>query len=136
MFMYRQCIFKPTAINGNGVIIMGYISQNILIELKQRIRRYIRSIIPGYLEILNIYSMRNYGRDILDLFFESPSKVYDILIQYYKDFFTVDFALMRLFLRPISIEANNTLLEEQLLELIKKRRDDEVLKVIADSIKK
>lgn len=113
---------------------MGYIPPAVLNELKQRIRRYIRAVIPGYLEILNIYSMRIYGKDVLDLFFESPSKVYDILMQHYRDSFTVDFAIVRLFLRPISLTSNNILLEDRLLELIKRRRDDEVLKNIVDEL--
>ncbi|MCS7111037.1 MAG: hypothetical protein N3D82_01300 [Ignisphaera sp.] len=112
---------------------MANIPPAALDELKQRIRRYIRAVVPGYLELLNIYSMRIYGKDVLDLFFNSPSSVYDILTQHYGDSFTVDFAISRLFLRPISLEVNNVLLEEQLLELIKKRRDSEVIKIIADS---
>jgi len=115
---------------------MSYIDSNVLADVKQFMKRYIRSMIPGYLEILNIYSMRIYGKDIIDLFFESPSKVYDILLQHYKDSFTADFAISRLFLRPISLKANNILLEESLLELIKNRKDDEVLKVIGSALKK
>jgi hypothetical protein len=115
---------------------MSYIDSSVLVDVKQFIKRYIRSMIPGYLEILNIYSMRIYGKDVIDLFFESPSKVYDILLQHYKDSFTADFAISRLFLRPISLKANNILLEESLLELIKNRKDDEILKVISSALKK
>lgn len=114
---------------------MGYIPETVLVDLKQSIVRYIRATVPGYLEILNIYSMRVYSKSIIDLFFESPSKVYDILNQHYRDSFTADFAITRLFLRPISLKANNVLLEDQLLELIRRGRDEEVLKAIADALK-
>ncbi len=99
--------------------------------LKLYIRRYINSVVPGYINILDSYSYERYGLSAIDLFLTDPYKLYEVLMDYYhKDSFIVDFALQKFFLRPLAIKVGDTLLEEKLLQLIKQGRVDEVKEIL------
>jgi len=102
--------------------------------LKIYMRRYINSLVPGYINILDNYSYKKYGFSAIDLFFIDPIKLYDVLMDYYRDSFTADFALQKLFLRPLAIKSNNTLIEEKLLQLIKQGKTNEVKEILAKII--
>ncbi len=98
--------------------------------LKLYIRRYINSVVPGYINILDSYSYERYGLSAIDLFLTDPYKLYEVLMDYYKDSFTADFTLQKLFLRPLAIKVGETLIEEKLLQLIKQGRIDEFREIL------
>jgi len=94
-------------------------------SLKLHIRRYLNTVVPGYIHIIDSYSHRRYGLSAIDLFLTDPIKLYDVLMEYYRDSFTADFALQKFFLRPLAMRVGDTLLEERLLQVIKRGRVDE-----------
>lgn len=58
---------------------------NELLELvKRHIRHYSSKIIPGLLELLNVYCTTRHGKDVYTVFVESPCKFYKILLELYK----------------------------------------------------
>ncbi len=103
---------------------------NNIESLKLYIRRYLNTVVPGYIHTIDSYSYRKYGLLAIDLFLTDPIKLYDILMEYYRDSLTADFALQKFFLRPLAIKIGDTLLEEKLLQLIKQGRVDEVKEIL------
>ncbi len=75
--------------------------------VKSTIRRYISMRVPGLLEILNLYSLNIYEKEILTLFVESPCTVYRLLYQFYRDETIAMTITTNLFIAPLStIEKN------------------------------
>jgi len=99
-------------------------------ELKLYVKRYLDSQVPGYIVSLDTISIRRTGKKIIDLLFESPSTLYQILKSYYNSEVTADFAMLNLFLRPIAIRLESIGLEEQLLTLTKQGKDEDFLSLI------
>jgi len=87
-------------------------------ELKTFIRRHIASKTPGLFEILNSFSMKRYGVKILDLFFTSPEKLVELLMNYYRDSYTAKFTLQYLFIRPLLVKIKKLDLEEKVVEML------------------
>ncbi len=112
-----------------GIVAMRGIDKE-LEELKLYVKRYIDSQVPGYIASIDMISIRETGKKIIDLLFESPSKMYQILKSYYGSELTTDFAMLNLFLKPIAIKLECVGLEEQLLILAKQGKDEEFLRLI------
>lgn len=100
------------------------------IELKVFIRRYVEGKLPGYLSLLNNISLQKYGRLFLDLFLESPSKAYRVLVEYHRDPSVADFALVNFFIRPLVMKIDKIGCEFKLLRLMKERRDKEFFYIL------
>ncbi len=112
-----------------GIIAMKGLEKE-LEELKLYVKRYIDSQVPGYIASIDMISIRETGKRVIDLLFESPSKMYQVLKSYYGSELTTDFAMLNLFLKPIAIKLGSVGLEEQLLILAKQGRDEEFLRLI------
>lgn len=91
---------------------------NAIENVKAFIRRHIASKTPGLFEILNTFSIKRYNTKILDLFFTSPEKLVELLMNYYKDSYTARFTLQYLFIRPLLVKFKKLDLEEKLVEII------------------
>jgi len=104
----------------------------MLEALKRLIEEQSKNIIPGYLPTLDSIALKKTGSRFLDLFFSKPSKAYELLLEFYKDENTVDFLIVTVFLKPIAIKLNRLGLELQLLTLIKKKNDNDILKIFTE----
>ena len=110
-------------------------SEDLLSELKAYIKRYVDSCVPGYLSSLDKFALQESGKPFLDLLFTSPSKAYKILLTYYKNTYTADFAMTTLFLKPIAVKLKELGLEDKLLQLIKEGRDSEFLNILTKKLR-
>ncbi len=122
------------ALSGKKMIPGGFAAMKgldkVLEELKLYVKRYIDTQVPGYIASIDMISIRETGKKIIDLLFESPSKAYQILKSYYGSELTADFAMLNLFLKPIAIKLESVGMEEQLLVLAKQGKDGEFLELI------
>lgn len=103
---------------------------NVINELKLYIKRYIDSQVPGYVASIDNVFLKETGRRVMDLLFEEPSRVYQILRKYYGSEVTADFAVLNLFLKPIAVRIGRLGVEEQLLVLMKQGKDREFLELL------
>lgn len=90
------------------------------------IKRRADRVMPGYLEVLEIYTVRNHGKPPLHLLFDHPSKLYEALLSLTGDISVADYVIKNLILKPLSEVAGGYLDEDHMLKLIKSGRDDAV----------
>ncbi len=113
-----------------GVLLMSKNNKKIVYRLKSLIMRKVNSEMPGYLTMLDSIAIKKYGMNFLDLFFQSPSKAYELLKEYYGSEDIADFTMLRLFLRPIAVAFNDIMLEDKLMLLLKKNDEKSFLKIL------
>ncbi|MCS7112073.1 MAG: hypothetical protein N3D82_02750 [Ignisphaera sp.] len=70
--------------------------------IRDTIRRHISTKAPGLLEVLNLYSLTIYGKEVLTLFVESPCAAYRLLYQLYRDEAVASIIITTLFVAPLS----------------------------------
>lgn len=68
----------------------------------EALKRYISAAAPGLLDILNLYSLKNHGKDLLNLFTESPCSLYKLVANLYKDRAIATCIFFVLFVKPLS----------------------------------
>lgn len=61
---------------------------------------YLKNRVPGALNTLDLAAQLAYGKGVMDLFSESPSKVYSLMLSY-MDSTSADLAFRLLFLNPL-----------------------------------
>lgn len=84
-------------------------------QIASAIRKNMQSRIPGFYEIMEINCRRTYGKSCIDLFFDEPEKLRDILFKRYgSDTTSIYFIVKYLLLRPVLVEKNRLDLEEEL----------------------
>ena len=99
-------------------------------DIKLYIKRHIDSQVPGYIASIDNVFLKETGKRVIDLLFEEPSKVYQVLRKYYGSEVTADFATLNLFLKPLAIKIGRIGIEEQLLVLMKQGKDKEFLELL------
>lgn len=72
--------------------------------LSSYITSYSSRVMPGLLNILNKVFIKRFNTDVISLFLEDPSKVYDTLIEVYKDKDTAIIIIAYLIVKPILIK--------------------------------
>jgi hypothetical protein len=102
-------------------------------HLKNLVRRHASRASPGAIAILNLLCMKNAGTDAITLFFTSPSKLYQIILEFRnKDVFAADILFTSLFIKPIAeYLENDDRTEEKLLHLVKSGKNKEFFDYIA-----
>ncbi|MEM1652994.1 MAG: hypothetical protein QW747_06895 [Ignisphaera sp.] len=104
----------------------------------QSLRDYVHSCaskaVPGAIHILNVLCKSATGLDAMSLLFTSPSRLYQIVLSFYKNTFTADTMFKTLFLNPIARHIKDADVNE-MLHLVKTGRDDDFLKLIEKYLK-
>lgn len=98
-----------------------------LLELvKRHIKCYSSRIIPGLLELLNVYCTTRHGKDVYTVFVESPCKFYKILLELYKVESSADI-IFKTLVKALLEEASAT---DVLLDYAKTCRDEEFVRYL------
>jgi len=103
-------------------------------RIKEVVRKYINTVVPGLLNILDYHINKFYGTSAIELLFSRPSVIYDAILDYYRDTTVVDFMIRKLFIKPIALEAKASDIEEKLFRLIKEKKDSEFINTIKSII--
>jgi hypothetical protein len=81
------------------------------------IKEYSFSKTPGYLDILELYCRKMFGRGCIDLFLDEPEKLKEaLLVKYSGDAYSTYFTIKIFFLRPVLTALNMLELEEELAQ--------------------
>ncbi|MEM1533295.1 MAG: hypothetical protein QW369_04500 [Desulfurococcaceae archaeon] len=70
-------------------------------ECVESIVLYLKSRVPGVLNTLDLAAQLAYSKGVMDLFLESPSKVYSLMLSYMNSA-SADLAFKLLFLNPLA----------------------------------
>lgn len=104
-------------------------------QLKEVIRQHLRSKVPGMYQLLDFLSNLHYRINCIDLLFSSPSKLYLLVLQYYKgDSATGDIVFQMLFLNPIASYIRRPDLIRMLMDHVKLGRDTEFIEIVKSSL--
>lgn len=103
---------------------------SVLSKIKNELSTMIVQILPGYIKLIDVMAKSKYGMRIIDLFFESPSKIYELLKEYYGDEMGATMAFYEIFLRPLSRILKYRIDEYEMLNYIRTGRDKEFLEKI------
>lgn len=103
-------------------------------SLRDYVYGYASKAVPGAIHILNVLCKSATGLDAMSLLFTSPSRLYQIVLSFYKNAFTADTMFKTLFLNPIAKHLRGVDVDE-MLHLVKTCRDDEFLKLIEKYLK-
>ncbi|MEM0214327.1 MAG: hypothetical protein QW348_08790 [Ignisphaera sp.] len=103
-------------------------------SLRDHVYSYASKAVPGAMHILNVLCKSATGLDAMSLLFTSPSRLYQIVLSFYKNTFTADTMFKTLFLNPIARHIKSVDVDE-MLYLVKTGRDDEFLKLIEKYLK-
>jgi len=103
-------------------------------RIKEVVRKYINTVVPGLLNILDYHINKVYGASAIELLFSRPSAIYDAILDYYRDTTVVEFMIRKLFIKPIALEAKASDIEEKLFRLIKEKKDSEFINTIKSII--
>jgi len=76
-------------------------SEARLEEFRSCLYNHIRSRAPGIFSFLELACLRSYGVGVLDLLFEFPGRLYELLLRYYGSTEAADYAATIIFLNPI-----------------------------------
>lgn len=100
------------------------------LELMKKLLRYCSSkVIPGLLELLNVYCTTRHGRDVYSIFLESPCKFYKILLELYKVESSADI-VFRTLIKALLEGAQAIDTPDILLNYAKNCKDDEFVKYL------
>jgi len=99
--------------------------------LKRCLLNQIRSKVPGIYSILELTCLKNYGKGLLDLLFESPSRLYLTLMKYYGSADSANYAVTIILVNPIAECVGVKVLREELLKYLVNLDDRGFLSVLS-----
>jgi len=88
-------------------------------ELLSYAAKYLRERVPGLYELVNLLCLKRYGRKLSELLLSDPPKVYEVLLEHYRDEYTAAFVFTVL-LRPILIKLKMLDRESEVVEVAKR----------------
>lgn len=101
------------------------------------LRDYISKNVPGMAQLLNMLCTSKYRVSCLDLFRSSPSRLYYLILEYYRsDYPTADYVFTLLFLNPIARLTGSFELLRALLDYAKTGRDRDFVELLLKYISK
>lgn len=109
---------------------------DVINELKDVVRRHVLRVAPGLLGLIGLLTTKRYGMGVVDLLFTSPTKLYVLLIEYYKgDVNTASFTFKFFFLGPIATQLGDPLAANDLLEYVERGDDEGFLNYIREALR-
>ncbi|MEM4850779.1 MAG: hypothetical protein QXT15_01335 [Desulfurococcaceae archaeon] len=99
-------------------------------EIKESIRNYAKSVVPGLFYTIDLYCCKLAGKDCVTILLEEPKTLRDILVRVYDLSPTVNL-VARVFLYPVVIETNIDIPVEGLVSLFM-NNPDELRRVLSD----
>lgn len=108
---------------------MSVCSNELLELIKKMLRHYSSRVIPGLLELLNVYCTTRHGKDVYTIFVESPCKFYKTLLELYKTESSAD-VVFRALMKALLEEVQTIGILDTLLEYAKTCKDSEFVKYL------
>jgi len=95
-------------------------------HIRSTIRTHAAKVMPGFLEMLNLYCTARYGKDVYTLLISSPCTLYKALVDLYKSERSAH-AILKMMLKALAHREEDV---EVLLEYMRMCRDSEFLELL------